>query len=305
MATTTTTTLLADWQIDIAGVRIGHGTRIPIADIDGLGTPDKRTGDKPIPGEDGSYPGADTLSPRALVITAGIRTPGDPGAALDLFADLEQAAAAPTVRLTPGATDVLRVQRPGRPPRRQYGRFIGVEAISMDTALYGWIPVRLKFAALDPTWYSDATEGLTLPLDISAQAGQGFTAPLRAPMTTGTASPSTRPGWVTNGGRLPTWPTIRITGPVVNPKVWIQGTGTALQFNVTLGAGETLDVETRPGSRNVTRNSGGFAAGALSRASRLDLFRLPPGRSEIRWSAQDATNTARLALTWRDAHSSI
>ncbi|MFD0572537.1 hypothetical protein ACFQ0T_29215 [Kitasatospora gansuensis] len=205
----------------------------------------------------------------------------------------------------PGATDVLRVQRPGRPPRRQYGRLIGVEAISMDSATYGWIPIRIKFAGLDPTWYGDTTEGLTLPLDISAQSGQGFTAPLRAPMTTGTASPSTRPGWVTNSGNQPTWPKIRITGPVVNPRVWIQGAGAALQFSIVLGAGETLDIETRPGSRNVTRNGGGFPAGALSRASRLDLFQLPPGRSEVRWSAQDATNTARLALTWRGAHSSI
>ncbi|MFE2346132.1 phage tail family protein [Kitasatospora cineracea] len=299
------TTTLADWQLDVAGVLIGHGTDVLIEDIEGIGTPDKHVGDRAIPGEDGSYPGRDTLAPRAIRITAGIRTPGNPAAGFDRLAQLEEAADT-QVRFTPGATDVLRVQRPGQPTRRQYGRLISARAISLADAAHGWIPVEITFAGFDPAWYADTTSGLTLSLDTSAQRGGGFTAPLRAPITTGTPGTAARPGWAVNSGNRPAWPKLRITGPVVNPRVWVDGQPDALlEFIVALGAGETLDVETRPGLRNIVRNGQGTYAGALARSSRLDLFRLPPGRSEVRWSAQDATGTSRLALTWRDAHSAL
>ncbi|MFD7639583.1 hypothetical protein ACFV4P_02925 [Kitasatospora sp. NPDC059795] len=299
------TTNLADWQIDVAGVRIGHGTDVLIEDIDGIGTPGKRAGDRAIPGEDGSYPGRDTLAPREIRIRAGIRTPGDAAAAFDRLADLENAADT-RVRLTPGATDVLRIRRPGRLPRRQHGRLIGVQAVSIAAAAFGWIPIEINFAGSDPAWYSDTTSGLTMSLDTSGHSGGGITAPLRAPMTTGTAGTTARPGWAVNTGNRPAWPALRITGPVVNPRVWIDGQPDAvLNFAVSLGAGETLDVETRPGVRNVVRNGQGSAATVLTRGSRLDLFQLPPGRSEVRWAAQDATGTSRLALIWRDAYSAL
>ncbi|MFF0409705.1 hypothetical protein ACFYUY_04630 [Kitasatospora sp. NPDC004745] len=300
----TDTTLLADWQIDLGGVLIGHGTKVLIDDIEGIGTPDKRTGDRPIPGEDGNYPGRDTLAPRTLRITAGIRTPGDPAAAFDQLAVLERAADT-QVRLTPGAADALRIRRPGQPVRRQYGRLLSVQAASLARAVHGWIPVHITYLGLDPVWYADTPSGLNLGLDVSAQRGQGFTAPLRAPMTTGTADPKSRPGWAVNTGNRPTWPTVRITGPVVNPRVWIEGSPAVLDFAVVLSDGETLDVETRPGRRTVIRNGQGSAAGTLTRASRLDQFCVPSGRSEVRWTAQDATGTSRLALTWRDASSSL
>ncbi|WP_406200041.1 hypothetical protein OH807_18445 [Kitasatospora sp. NBC_01560] len=296
---------LADWQIDLGGILIGRGTNVPLRDIEGLGTPDRRSGDRPIPGEDGNYPGKDTYAPRVLRISAGIRTPGDPAAALDQFAALEQAADT-EVRLTPGAVDVLRIRRPGGPVRRLYGRLAGVEAVSLADAPFGWIPIQISFLGLDPAWCADTLSGLNLPLDISNQDKQGFTAPLRAPITTGTADPASRPGWALNSGNRPAWPTVRIVGPVVNPRVWIAGLPDAvLAFSVVLGDGESLDVETRPGTRTVMRNGQGSAAGTLVRPSRLDRFFVPPGRSEVRWSAQDATGTSRLVLTWRDAASSI
>nr|BEK65689.1 hypothetical protein KPHV_29160 [Kitasatospora purpeofusca] len=297
---------LKDWQIDLAGVVIGHGTRVLIEDIDGNGTPPKRSTAQPIPGEDGSYPGRDLLGVRTLRIQAGIRTPGDPAAALDLLAQLEATADSP-VRLEPGATDVLRICRPGRPARRQYGRVLSVDPVSMARAVHGWIPVHITFEGLDPAWYFDEVSGVTMPLDTSKQDKQGFTAPLRAPLTAGTADPESRPGRAVNAGNRPSWPTIRITGPVVNPKVWIEDHPDAvLEFEpLALGDGEWIDIETRPGTRWVTRNGQGSAAGLLTRRSRLDAFTIPPGRSDIRWSAQDATNTTRLNVTWRSASTSL
>ncbi|MFJ6136479.1 hypothetical protein [Kitasatospora sp. NPDC092286] len=297
---------LTDWQIDLAGVVIGHGTPVLIEDIDGPGTPDKRSTAQPIPGEDGSYPGRDLLGVRTLRIQAGIRTPGDPAAALDLFAQLEATADSP-VRLEPGATDVLRIRRPGRPASRLFGRVASVRAVSMARAVHGWIPVHITFEGLDPAWYADEVSGVNLPLDTSNRDKEGFTAPLRAPLTAGTADPESRPGRAVNNGNRPSWPTIRITGPVVNPKVWIEGHPDAvLEFEpLALGDSEWIGIETRPGTRWVTRNGQGSAAGLLTRRSRLDAFAIPPGLSDIRWSAQDATNTSRLSVTWRSASTSL
>lgn len=116
----------------------------------------------------------------------------------------------------------------------------------MAQAVYGWIPVTLDFAAMDPRWHADDPQSLVLPLDVSDDS-QGFKGPLVGPITTGVSHPSERPGWVLNGGDLPAWPTLRIDGPV----------------------------------------------------------QIPPGKSEMRWTATDYTNTCRLTLSWRDAYAAL
>jgi hypothetical protein len=126
-----------------------------------------------------------------------------------------------------------------------------------------------------------------------------------APITTGVSNPATRPGWVTNSGDLPAWPQLTITGPVTNPRIWVVETGRYLELAITLAAGERIDIDTRPGTRWVLRNGSGNAATALTSGSRLDLFQLPSGTSEIRWTATDYTNACRLAVTWRDSYTAL
>ncbi|TQF05568.1 hypothetical protein E6W39_29230 [Kitasatospora acidiphila] len=297
-----TNTPLADWQFDLAGLVIGHGTDIPVSDIEQQ--TEQRTADVPIPGEDGTFPGRDLLGSRTLRIEAGIRTPGDPEAALALLARLEQTAADPAVRTTAGSTAVLRAKRPGQGVRRLVGRVRRAGAVSMARAVHGWIPVEIEFTATDPAWQADDLSGLTVGLDPGAQLGQGFTAPLRAPITTGVATPEARPGWATNRGDRAAWPSLRITGPVVNPSVWVVETGQRLDLAITLAVGEYLDIETAPGTRWLMLNGRSYAAGAL-RSGRLDRLTLPPGRSEIRWTALDYSGTSRLAVTWRDTYNSL
>ncbi|MGR3937060.1 phage distal tail protein [Streptomyces sp. BRA346] len=295
---------LAEWQIEVAGVLLGPGTDIPVSEVEGLGAPEFRTQDVENPVGDGAFAGVDLYGARTVRIEAGIRTPRDPGRALDFLARLQQAADDPAVRTTAGAQTVLRLRWPGRPTRRLYGRLRGVEATSTAKALHGWIPLAIEFTALDPRFHGDDASALTLPLDISNDA-EGFRAPLVAPITTGTADPSTRPGWVINEGDAPAWPAVRITGPVTNPRVWHVETGRTLALSLSLGVGEYVDIDTRPGTRWVLRNGSGNAAPALSAASRLDLFTIPSGRSEIRWTASDYTNTARAALSWRSAWTAL
>jgi hypothetical protein len=69
-----------------------------------------------------------------MTIEAGIRTPDDPGAALDLLARLQQVTGADAVRKTAGALAVQRVKWPGRDVKRLYASGDGVAPWALDPA---------------------------------------------------------------------------------------------------------------------------------------------------------------------------
>lgn len=294
---------LRDWQMDIAGILLGTGTDIPIGDVEGIGAPELRTQDVENPAGDGTFPGVDLYEARTIRLEAGIRTPGDPARGLDLLAQLQCAADNPAIRQAPGAHDVLRIQWPGRPTRRLYGRLRRVEATSTANTVNGWIPLDIQFVAHDPRFHDDDASSLTLAL--SATGLGGFRAPLVAPLTTGVAIPDERRGRLNNAGNLPAWPTLRITGPCTNPRIRHVQSGRVVELSVSLGTGEHIDVETRPGTRWVLKNGTTNLAPYLSAASRLDTFTIPPGTSELWWTARNYTNSTRLAVTWRSAWSAL
>ncbi|MEV0735430.1 hypothetical protein AB0I51_05570 [Streptomyces sp. NPDC050549] len=294
---------LVDWQIELAGVLLGPGTDILVGEVEGLGAPDLRTQDVENPVDDGAFAGVDLYGPRTIRIEAGIRTPANPARALDLLAQLQRAANDFTVRRTAGADAVLRLRWPGRTTRRLYGRLRRVEATSTANALHGWIPLDIEFAALDPRFHADDASALTLALSVDGLGG--FRAPLVAPLTTGVAVPDERRGWMTNDGDLPAWPALRITGPCANPRIRHVESGQVIELAVALGSGQHIDIETRPGTRWALRDGTGNLAPALSPASRLDTFTIPPGTSELWWTARDYTNSTRLAVTWRAAYAAL
>ncbi|MEU9774569.1 MULTISPECIES: phage distal tail protein [unclassified Streptomyces] len=294
---------LREWQIDVAGVVLGTGTDIPVGEVEGIGVPELRTQDVENPAGDGSFAGVDLYGPRTVRLEAGIRTPGDPARGLDLLAQLQRAADNPDVRQTPGAQALLRMRWPGRTTRRLYGRLRRVEATSTANTVNGWIPLDIEFVAHDPRFHDDDATALTLAL--SADGLGGLRAPIVAPVTTGVAIPDERRGWLHNDGDLPAWPSLRITGPCTNPRIRHVQSGRVLELTVSLKTGEHIDIETRPGTRWVLKNGTANLAPALSQASRLDTFTVPPGSSELWWTARNYTNTTRLAVTWRSAWAAL
>ncbi|NUK18287.1 phage tail domain-containing protein [Streptomyces lunaelactis] len=299
---------LAPWQFEFGGVVLGKGTRIPIGNIEGLGSPATRPQDVDNPTGDGTHPGQDFYGPRTVRIEAGIKTPGDPVAAADLLARLELAVDDPAVRTRPEGRAVLRGRWPGHGIRRLYGRLRRMEATSTANAVNGWIPLDIEFAALDPRWHADELSRLTLTLDQAAEHeadDRSVIAPLCAPAGCGSADPADRPGWITNHGNVSAWPSIRVSGPVTNPRIWNTVTGRVLELDLSLRAGEWVEMETRPGTCWALRNGVTNVAGDLTPASRLDLFAIPKGRSEIGWSADDPTGTCRLDVSWRSAYTAL
>ncbi|MFF0741514.1 hypothetical protein ACFYVL_14055 [Streptomyces sp. NPDC004111] len=292
---------LSDWQLEFGGVVLGHNTRIPVAEIEGLGLAEVRGEAVPQPGADGVWPAPDWYGTRTLRIDCGIKTPGDPVAAGRLLGDLLRAADTASVRTVGGALMGLRIKWPGAPVRVLYGRMRKLDPVWAEAA-HGWIPLDVEFLVTDPRFYSDTEQQASLRL--AWLSGGGFTAPVKAPIrVTDGVDADDRPGWVFNAGDAPAHPVLTVHGPCASPTIRHVSSGQVLTLpSLDLAAGQWVEIDTRPGRMTVLRDNGGSAAGALTTASRMDEFVLPPGRSEIRWAATDPTSSARLTVRWRDAH---
>ncbi|MEU5742078.1 hypothetical protein ABZ784_29305 [Streptomyces tendae] len=292
---------LLDWQYDLGGVLIGAGTAVNVIETTGLGRPPVRALDVDQPSMDGQFAGPDYWSARQVQFDAAVKIPGNPAACHDMIEALQAAAAGAAVRLAGGEGMTLRIKRPGRLIKR-----LTVRARRIDPeyrqVIHGYVPVDMEFLAHDPTFYADEESTTEIPL--GWLTGGGFAAPVVAPIYVqdGTLA-ADRPGWVTNLGDADAWPVIRISGPCANVTVINVAAGRQLSLpTLSLTTGQWIEIDTRPGRRTVTRENGGNASTYLSPASRIDQFAIPPGESEMRWTAFDNTNTARMRLTWRDAY---
>jgi hypothetical protein len=292
---------LTDWQYDLGGVLIGSGTTVNVIETAGLGRPPVRDNDVDQPSMDGSFAGPDYWAARQIQFDAAIKSPGDPDACHAMVSQIQSAASSSAVRLTGGAGMTVRIKRPGRPVKRLTCRMRKLDA-EFKQVIHGYVPLDIELLAHDPTFYADTETVTDIPL--GWLTGGGFAAPVVAPIYVqdGTVA-ADRPGWADNVGDADAWPVIRVFGPCANVSITNAETGRTLALpTLNLTAGQWVDIDTRPGHRTVTRENGGNASAYLAPASRIDLFSLPPGQSEIRFTAFDATNTAHMRLTWRDAY---
>ena len=292
---------LEDWQYDVGGVVIGASTSVQVIETTGLGRPPVRESDVDQPSMDGQFAGPDYWAGRQIQIDAAIKVPGDPAACHDVVAALQAVTDQASVRLVGGQGLALRIKRPGRPVKR-----LTVRARKLDPeygrVIHGYVPLDMEFLAHDPTFYADTQSTTELPL--GWLTGGGFAAPVVAPIYVqdGTVA-ADRPGWVTNQGDADAWPILRVFGPCATVTITHVASGRSLSFpTLTVPVGRWIEIDTRPGYRTVTWDNGGNASTYLSPASRIDLFSIPPGTSEMRWTAFDSTNSARLRVTWRDAY---
>jgi len=290
---------LIDYQHDLGGVLIGAETLVQIRTIEGLVQADMRIQDVEPPSEDGLWLGVDYAGGRTVRIDAAIRAPGNPSAALDTIASLQTVVADTTVRLQAGAYTLLRLKLPGRDVRVVRGR-LRKAAAELDQLIHGYVPLDIEFQATDAVFYGDSEQSTSIPLGIIE--GGGFTAPVVAPIVVdGTGDD--RPGRIDVDGTAPAWPVLTVNGPCANPRITHVESGRVLELRTTIPAGQWVDIDTRPTVRTVTRSGGGTLT--LTPASRIDAFSLPPGASELRWTANDPTNTSSLAVRWAPAWTAL
>ncbi|MEV0805726.1 hypothetical protein [Micromonospora sp. NPDC050200] len=175
-----------------------------------------------------------------------------------------------------------------------FGRPRMVEPQSRHLDGHGY--TNTAFIALDPTVYSGAEHQVVLGLPSTTG---GLTLPLTVPVTIDATVTSGRQ-MISNAGTKTTGLTLRVNGPVVEPRVSVlTPDGTAIvRVWLTLTAGQWLDIDTA--SRTVYLNGTASRRG-LTTAEGAGWPVLPTGAWEVAFDSPSYDPDARLTVSWRDA----
>jgi hypothetical protein len=271
------------------------GTVHPLTDEDGAA---------PLLGADGRF-----MPPVGLVME---EVPGQPGARLRHVKTLSREYAQPVMfhaadedalrdllrtwlhRLNPDRGDgALRVANSGGGSRELACRYAAGMGLveDGDTAGPDWQKAMLVFAAADPYWHdvSDVTDEFT----IDAEPVTFFPFfPLRL-----AGSEVFADATVMNGGDVATWPVWEIHGPTVDLRLRNLTTGKSLAITHAHGAGETIEIDTRPGVKTVVMDDGMNLYGMMDAGS--SLWPLERGANAIQVEMSGATEDSRVVLRYK------
>jgi hypothetical protein len=157
---------------------------------------------------------------------------------------------------------MARVHRRAIPTDKQYALGYTQGAVQwVSTNPRQWLLPRKSSQAKLPTAPSG---GLTFPLVFPLNFGQAVAG-------------GEFPARLANAGSVDAWPVWRITGPVQGPTITNLDTGAVLRFDPTwsVPAGQTIEIDTRPGVRTVAFSPSGVSAAAQLRTRQW--FPIPAG----------------------------
>lgn len=237
--------------------------------------------------------GRDHHTPPTWAFTLGISHDDDADA---IMADLARVWRNPVVRLTPGVTSTLRFNRNGR-AYRVYGRPRRFAMVPDAVADPHWQMVDADFRVEGTQMYADELQEVTLNLGEQIE-DSGVILPETKPwLLGGTTASGTAIANVQTLDPAPFVATITANaGPLA--QFTLEGEGWALDFGMTLEAGQALTVDTRAMTALV---SGSSVAGALSRRSSL-AARLWAGSSTLAFTGIDATASATATVSWHSTY---
>jgi hypothetical protein len=208
----------------------------------------------------------------------------------DSDAELRAAIRDLVARMDPTRGDgIIRVTAPGGDQREIVCRYAGGLELTEEPA---WRSQKaaVVFRAHDPYWR--ATSDTQQIFESGDSAGFFPFFPLRL-----TSSEIFADATVTNTGDVETWPVWTITGPGSAIVLRNLSTGKQLSLSVTLGGGESVVIDTRPGAKTVTRSDGTNVFPALSAVS--SLWPLRRGSNAVRVEMTSATADSSVTLAWR------
>ncbi|MFB7375291.1 phage tail protein [Streptomyces sp. NPDC056222] len=280
-----------DGQIQWAGLLIGPGTPFAV-DRSGLtgweDLPEYDSSDADRPTSHGAWPGSRYAKPRKV------------GGAIVLMP--EYSAATQAIRALRQALALLDEER--WLTIRLHGELLAVRAriaqrvvpADQGFATQGSSKMSIQWLAADPRRYAvnEQVASTTAP-----QPESGLTWPLTWPLNWGEAK-STGDAVAENTGSAATHPVITFRGPCSMPTVTERGSRRRLRYAIDLAAGEELVVDTAGGT--VTLN--GTASRrhtAMADSSPEELFLLEPGRTELSFRPDEATEDALMTVRWRSA----
>jgi hypothetical protein len=153
----------------------------------------------------------------------------------------------------------------------------------------------LAFKAHEPYW--TATSDVVTDFTVGGSPATFFPFfPLRL-----TASEIAVDTTVTNGGDVEAWPVWTITGPGSSIVLRNLTTGKELTISgLTLGAGETMTIDTRPGHKTIIRQDGtNLWPYVVLSSSTSGLWSLTDGSNSVRMEMATTTSASALRLAYR------
>ncbi len=251
-----------------------------------------RTGDAEWPMRHGSRPGRDYLDAGSITMTLRtgrrIRTHAHAAEVVSGF----MAAWRRDLDLPAGQLTALLIETPAG-ARVVHGRCGRISPPVADSVLarQGLLEVIAEFRLLDPLAYGVTASSVALSV-IPKSIG-GIIAPITTPVTT-TMTSGIEYRMLTVTGEGPAPLRVIFHGPARDPSVMVGGTEIGVVGEITYD--ETVVVDGRTRSVHLDDAAQTPAGHRLSRASRLDLLRVPPGTHEVAFTATDRTGTARVTV---------
>lgn len=187
----------------------------------------------------------------------------------------------------------LRVTAPDSVQRELTCRYSGGLELSErlgDDSGPGWQEVPALFRAVDPYWYDTSSTVQTF----TSGTPQTFFPIFPIRLSSSTVFSSTA---VDNTGDVAAWPVWTITGPGTNLVLRNLTTGKTLAMTYTLAAGQTITVDTRPGAKTVTLNTGANLYQYLT--SPPHLWSLRRGSNTVQVELSSVTSASSVALSYK------
>jgi len=160
--------------------------------------------------------------------------------------------------------------------------------------------IAFRLIAYDPVWYSPPQSAEAS----SAETEPWLVFPMAFPIMFDVADALSEIVNVVNSGNWISHPTAIFSGPMEGPTVENLTTGEKLQLNYAISAGEVVTIDTTPGIKTVTNNSGDNLLGYLSSDSDLGTFHLDPsplaplGVNQIYFTGINLGDTGQARIEW-------
>ena len=265
-------------------VQLGGGTAAGWRELVGWrDLPQADVADTPRPQAHGAYAGDVLASSQVVTFTYLLR--GLPAAKSVAVDTLER-------YLPMDGVDRPLVVDDGTGPWFRTARVIGRSVPQGIHYTHAPLECSVQFLCADPRRYAMDAKSATLTLP--AESG-GLDYPLAYPLTYGTSSGGSRV--VSNTGGTSTPPVLTFVGPLTDPVV-SSSTGWRLGFALTIGAGESLVVDTAAGTAKLDGVTDRLYT-ITTDSSPIERCTLPPGDSTVALTAPSGAGTVLVAF--RDA----
>jgi phage-related protein len=261
---------------------------IPFVDtytVRGLDSAPFRETEQDWEGNDGSFLDAEFEKGRPVILEATVIADVDE---MEEYLDNLKENYAPSATLVP-----FYFKAPGRAERVLFVKPQGARYNWDSLRRTGQAEIQLMMFAEDPRIYDATLLDEVITQGATVFTGLGFN--LGFSFGFGGTSSLTDAVDVIVGGNRPTPAVFEIAGAVTNPRIVNDTLGVIMQFNITLGASDTLVIDTK--HRTVRLNGTTNARTALVAPT---WFMLQKGTNTLRYQAETA-GTSTLTISYRNA----